>query len=106
MPATPSVKTGRSAHSPPSANAAALERTLDAMRAAGRLEDIDESLVATARGLAVAVDADSANASLWKEYRAAQQDLRGLDRGDDDIFADLLGRMQAEVVDSPPPTSG
>lgn len=50
-------------------NAAGLERTLKAL--GSRLDDEDEAVVALARGLAVAVDADPANAALWREYRAA-----------------------------------
>ena len=50
-------------------NVAGLERTIKAMKA--RLEEDDEALVALARGLAAAVDAEPGNAALWREYRAA-----------------------------------
>lgn len=46
-----------------------LERTIKAL--ASRLDDEDEALVALARGLAAAVDADLGNAALWRELRAA-----------------------------------
>jgi uncharacterized protein YjiS (DUF1127 family) len=45
-----------------------LERTLRAI--AGRLDDSHAALVALARGLAAAVDAEPGNAALWREYRA------------------------------------
>ena len=45
-----------------------LERTLKA--AGSRLDDHHAALVAMARGLAAAVDAEPANAALWREYRA------------------------------------
>lgn len=69
-----------------SSNAAGLEQTLKALEAAGRLTDVDLALVALARGLAVAVDAEPENAALWREYRAALVALSaaGADNIDDD----------------------
>ncbi len=49
----------------------AVNRTLRALREAGRLTPEHEALVALAKGLAAAVDSEPNNASLWKEYRAA-----------------------------------
>lgn len=62
-------------------NVEGLERTLAAMTAA--LEPKDEALVALARGLAAAVDADPSSAALWREYRAAVTDLSEVGGGDD-----------------------
>ena len=59
-----------------------LERTLKA--AAPRLDDSHAALVAMARGLAAAVDAEPANAALWREYRAT-------------VIA--LGQVAGDVVD-------
>ena len=57
-----------------------------------RLDEDDEALVALARGLAAAVDADPANAALWREYRAAVTalSLAGADKVDDDTAEFLL----------------
>jgi hypothetical protein len=65
-------------------NAQGLERTLRALEV--RLDEDDEALVALARGLAAAVDADPGNAALWREYRAAVTalSLAGADKVDDD----------------------
>jgi hypothetical protein len=57
-------------------NVEGLERTLQALRNANGLLEVDEALVALAQGLAAAVDADPANAALWREYRAALTTLR------------------------------
>ena len=71
-------------------NAQGLERTLKAL--GDRLDEDDEALVALARGLAAAVDADPANAALWREYRAAVTalSLAGADKVDDDTAEFLL----------------
>lgn len=59
-----------------------LERTLKA--AGDRLDESHAALVAMARGLAAAVDAEPANAALWREYRAT-------------VMA--LGQVAGDVVD-------
>jgi hypothetical protein len=71
-------------------NSQGLERTLKALSV--RLDEDDEALVALARGLAAAVDADPANAALWREYRAAVTalTLAGADKVDDDTAEFLL----------------
>ena len=72
-------------------NAVGLERTIKAMDA--RLDEMNEALVALARGLAAAVDAAPDNAALWREYRAAVTALMevGSDGDiDDDTQAFLL----------------
>lgn len=72
-------------------NAAGLERTLKAM--APRLSEDAEALVALARGLAAAVDAEPGNAALWREYRAAVAAVMQagvVDDADDDTAAFIL----------------
>ena len=79
-----------------------LAATIEALAAAGRLEAIDAATVAVAQGLAAAVDADPTNASLWREYRAAVETLRGVgaDSSSDDAFAQALAAiMRPEVRD-------
>ena len=73
-------------------NATGLERTLKALTAAGRLDDADQALVALARSLAVAVDAEPENAALAREYRAALVALSsaGSDNLDDDTREFIL----------------
>lgn len=73
-------------------NTAGLEKTLKALTAAGRLEDADQALVALARCLAAAVDAEPENAALAREYRAALVALlaTGSDNIDDDSRDFLL----------------
>lgn len=75
-----------------SSNAAGLERTLKSLVDTGRLTDEDEALVALARGLAGAVDAEPGNAALWREYRAAVASLGllGADKPDDDTHEFML----------------
>lgn len=67
-----------------------LERTLKA--AGPRLDDSHAALVAMARGLAAAVDAEPANAALWREYRAVVMALGQVagDQVDDDTAAFLV----------------
>lgn len=79
-------------------NAQGLERTIKAF--GERLGEDDEALVALARGLAAAVDADPANAALWREYRAAVTALREVgtaDDGDDDDAKDWLLTIRTPV---------
>lgn len=64
-------------------NAAAVEKTIDALNDAGRLSDTDEALVALVRNLADAVDGAPANAALWREFRAALTTLSEV--GGDDL---------------------
>lgn len=84
-------------------NRSAVEETVEALRTAGRLEQIDAARVAAAQALADAVDADPTNASLWREYRAAESALRESHDTNTDEFAQLLAALSAEVGDSTPP---
>jgi len=82
-------------------NAAGLARSLKAM--ADRLGPEHEALVAAARGLAEAVDTDPANASLWREYRAAIADLieAGGTGGPSDEAAAFLGIIRTPAMPAP-----
>jgi hypothetical protein len=78
-------------------NAAGLERTIKALSA--HLDEEDEALIALARGLAGAVDADPANAALWREYRAAVGALveAGTDHDVDDDTKAFLFEVRTPV---------
>lgn len=78
-------------------NRNAVELTILALHNLGRLEDIDAAKVASAQTLADAVDVDPTNASLWREYRAAEQALRESHDTTADEFAQLLADLSAEV---------
>lgn len=76
-------------------NLEAAQATLKALRDGGRLEPIDEARVAALLTLAAAVDDDPANASLWREYRAAEATLRETDDTDID-YAGILAALSAK----------
>ena len=80
-------------------NRTAVEETVEALMAAGRLEGVDSARVAMVRALADAVDADPTNASLWREYRAAEISLREVGQVDDDGFKELLESLSSSVGD-------
>jgi predicted dehydrogenase len=77
----------------------ALEKTIASLRAGGRLTDTHAAAIDLARGLADAVTIDSANASLWREYRAAVASLMEADgdRNDDDETQAFLVAVRAPV---------
>ena len=79
-------------------NLEAAQVTLRALRDSGRLELVDEARVAALLSLAAAVDAEPANASLWREYRAAEVTLRETDDADFD-YAGLLAELSAKGGD-------
>jgi hypothetical protein len=85
------------------------ERTLDALRAAGRLENVDASTVALARTLAEALDRvdperyPSQLANLAKAQLDTLRVLRGNDDTDDRAFAQWLSSVQATMGDAPQP---
>jgi hypothetical protein len=80
---------------------AAASRTLEAMGDLGRLEQVDEALVEAVRVLASTLDYDAGNASLWREFRGALADLRGLNVADADPELErLAAEMRAAVGDT------
>lgn len=82
-------------------NRTAVELTIAALQKLGRLTDVDEARVAIVRALADAVDVEPINASLWREFRAAELHLRETTDSDDDDFTALLASLSSEVGDPP-----
>lgn len=82
-------------------NRTAIDKTVEALRTLGRIDPVDEAIVVTAEGLADAVDNDSLNASLWREYRAAVQDLMevGRDENDDNSWFDIIDALHPQMGD-------
>ncbi len=60
-------------------NASELGKTIAELRRFGRIEDIDAARLQMLRSMARAVDADPANAALWRQYREALKDLTAND---------------------------
>jgi hypothetical protein len=81
-------------------NRTAVEEMIEAMRSAGLLENIDAARVTMLQTLADAVDMEPTNASLWREYRAAESSIRENTAHDQDDFKELLASLSAEVRDS------
>jgi hypothetical protein len=90
-------------------NRRATERTIAALRAGGRLENVDAATLALARHLAAALDdVDSTEfpaqtASLARVQLATLRTLRGLsdDSGHDPDIGDLLAALSAPMGDTP-----
>ena len=78
-------------------NRLAIEQTIEALRTAGRLEKVDNARIAICQSLADSVDSDPSNASLWREYRAAESALRAANDQTQDEFTTLLASLSAEV---------
>lgn len=76
-----------------------LEQTLRELRRLGRIEKIDAAAVQAVRSMAFALDADPANAALWRQYREALRELTA-DDDDGDIGA-ALGELYSEVGNPP-----
>jgi hypothetical protein len=87
-------------------NTAAVAVTVAALRRAGRIEDVDVAVVTAVERLAEAVDAEPSNASLWREFRAALADLRGVgaDDSDRDEISEIIEALRggSEMGDAPP----
>ena len=80
-------------------NRTAAEATISALREIGRLETVDSARIAALQALADAVDADGANASLWREYRAAEASLREVHDDGTDEIATLIEALSPKVGD-------
>ena len=80
-----------------SSNFEAIQKTISALQVAGRLELVDSALVETARHLARMCDEHPENASLWKEYRAAETTLRSGTLNENDGLADLAKQFDAAL---------
>lgn len=73
----------------------AVERTLRMLKGEGTLDRIPDALVELCRGVADACDCEPGNAALWREFRAALDDLREAAAGaPDDDTADFLISIQ------------
>lgn len=86
----------------------AVESTIKALKKAQKIDvdGVHASLVATCLALAEQVDDDPSNARLWKEFRAADEALRGLDATSNvDAVAELLRSLSAPVGDAAKPAS-
>jgi hypothetical protein len=81
-------------------NRAAAEITIFALRQSGRIETVDSARIAALQSLADAIDADGDNASLWREYRAAEAALREVHDDGTDELATLLTGLSAKVGDT------
>lgn len=82
-------------------NRRAVDDTLDAFRAEGRITAEHAALVQLVQSLADACDREPRNASLWREYRGAVTDLGRLAQdGAADAFADLVNRLRSPVGDA------
>ena len=76
-----------------------MQKTIEALRQAGRLESVDLALVEIARRLALQVDEHPENASLWKEYRAAELALRAGVGNENDALAELAKQFDTALRD-------
>ena len=81
----------------------ALEVTLAELDRLGRLTDTDAARVEIARTLADALDLEPASAILWREYRAAEKQLRGETDAQRDPFDQLLESLSTQVRDEAKP---
>ena len=81
-------------------NRNAADATITALRSAGRLELIDSARISMLQTLADGVDADPMNASLWREYRAAETALREITDDGTDELAEILSRLSTPVGDA------
>jgi len=81
----------------PSSNFGAMSLMVEALRSAGRLENVDRARVQIALHLAQMVDDYPENVGLWQQYRAAEQLLREVTNDDSDGLTDLFRAFDAEV---------
>lgn len=82
-------------------NRKAVGAVIRAMQQLGHLEDVDAAWVAAVKSIADAVDDDTANASLWREYRALLTQLRVLGQADGPNDLDsLIDALRAPVGDA------
>lgn len=81
-------------------NRAALERTIEALRADSRLNLVDEARIQIARTLATQIDDQPESAMLWREYRAAEKALREeAEAHNGDPFEQLIASLSTPVGD-------
>jgi hypothetical protein len=80
-------------------NRGQLEQTLKELRNLGRIDKIHAAVVQALRSMAFALDADPANAALWKQYREALKELTADDDAGslDDALSDLFSEVRDET---------
>lgn len=81
----------------------ALETTITELERLGRLAGTDAARVEIARTLADQLDEDPRSAILWREYRAAEKQLREETNEHSDPFDQLLASLSAQVRDEEKP---
>jgi IS5 family transposase len=82
------------------ANANAIEQTLAALAAQGRLEEVDAARVQALRSMAEALDAKPFNSQMWREYREALEGLTS-DESDGGAIEALLDELRSPVRNPP-----
>ena len=88
-------------NTPQGSNRVAAELTIRALGDAGRLDSTDAARIAALQALADSVDAHPDNASLWREYRAAEASLREIRDDDTDDLGELLSAVSATARNAP-----
>ena len=86
-------------------NREAVDLTVQALHAEGRIREGDAAVVQMVESLASSVDAEPGNASLWREFRAALETLRKLgeeDSNDNDEISVIIAALRgdAKVLDA------
>jgi hypothetical protein len=102
--AAAAVKSGsrRTPDEPVGLNLPAVLQTIDALCTAKQLHPTtDAARIALALSLAAACDLAPANASLWREYRAAEATLHEVRNAESDDDRELVAGMSAPVGDKP-----
>jgi len=78
-------------------NLEAAHLTISSLRSLGKLGEVDAVRVATLLGLAEAVDRAPDNASLWREYRAAEAALHEVREMESDDALAITAALSAPV---------
>jgi hypothetical protein len=85
----------------PMTNVEAVKQTIAALIDAGHLDAGDAARITTAESLARACDLDPGNASLWREYRAAETALHEVRNAVSDDERDLVSALRTPMGDKP-----
>ena len=80
-----------------STNFEAMSKMVEALRDAGRIENVDSARAKIALHLAQMVDEYPENVGLWQQYRAAEAALREVGDNGSDGIADLFAALDSEV---------
>lgn len=82
------------------ANRRAVGVMVKALRALGRLEDVDSAIVRATERLADAVDQNPKSPGLWSVYLEALDRLAVIGEVEDDDFSDLIEQLSSEMGDA------